>query len=122
MAPKVKLGPEKDASLLKAVVQASGGVKSGVAFWAEVASAMEDNINGEAARKRFDKFKPGAASKGSKLNSEKDADLLKAVIKVNGGVGKGKPFWETVAAAMVCLFYCLHFSSNRNTEPRGKLL
>ena len=56
----------------------------------------------EAARKRFDKFKPGAAPSSSKAKAtpEKDADLLKAVIRVNGGVGKGKAFWETVADAM----------------------
>jgi hypothetical protein len=97
-----KLNAEKDADLLKAVVQASGGISGGSAFWKEVASAMEEDVNGEAARKRFDKFKPGANPSNSKakLNSEKDADLLKAVIKVNGGVGKGKAFWETVAGAM----------------------
>lgn len=98
-----RVTPEKDADLLKAVIQTSGGVKGGIAFWNEVAGAMSENMNGEAARKRFDKFKPGAAVKAS-VNSEKDADLLKAVIKANGGISnselKGKAFWAAVADAM----------------------
>lgn len=64
---------------------------------------MDENINGEAARKRYDKFKPGAVAKAS-LNHEKDADLLKAIIKINGGIGtetlKGKAFWTAVANTM----------------------
>jgi hypothetical protein len=64
---------------------------------------MDEVISWDAARKRFDKFKPVGSGKASKTkpNPEKDADLLKAVIKANGGVcGKGKAFWEVVAAAM----------------------
>ena len=97
---------EKDVDLLKAVISASGGINGkGTVFWKDVASAMSEGVTGEAARKRFDKYKPGAGSSKAKAkakaNFEKDSDLLTAVIKVNGGANaKGKDFWEKVAAGM----------------------
>lgn len=95
------LAASRDADLLKAVIKATGGVTAkGSSFWTEVAATMTEDVTSEAARKRFDKFKPSATPAKSST-PDKDADLLKAVIKVNGGVtAKGAAFWKDVAAFM----------------------
>lgn len=108
MPPKdTTLAASKDADLLKAVIKASGGITArGSAFWSEVAAAMSEDVTSEAARKRFDKFKPSASSSAAASAAKsstpgKDADLLKAVIQTTGGVtNKGAAFWKEVAGFM----------------------
>ena len=103
MATKnAKLTPEKDADLLKAVIKANGGVNcKGAAFWKDVVNFMDEDLAPDAARKRFDKFKPSAAKSVKSTTPEKDADLLKAVIRANGGIsGKGVAFWQDVVGHM----------------------
>lgn len=45
--------------LVQAVIKASGGITGkGKDFWTVVANNMDEKISWDAARKRFDKFKP----------------------------------------------------------------
>ena len=45
--------------LVQAVIKASGGITGkGKEFWTVVANNMDEKISWDAARKRFDKFKP----------------------------------------------------------------
>ena len=89
---------------LQAVIKASGGITGkGKEFWTVVANNMEENITWNAARKRFNKFKPatedgnvgGGAGEAEaptvkKAATKGKADPAKSKAVKATGKGKGK--------------------------------
>lgn len=86
-----------------ALFRFSGGPKGGAKFWDDVATTTKQSaLNGDAARERYDEFK--ACNILQVVCTNEDVRLLKAIIKVNGGVNfdkfEGKSFWKAVAGSM----------------------
>jgi len=81
-----KLGPEQHADLLTSIIAELGGASR--ISWAHVAANMKEDIDKDAARMRYYRWKPSEpAATGTKPFSDKDVDLLTLIIKELGGVG-----------------------------------